>query len=150
MTRHGTRWFLPCLAFAAGAAVAAPADPPFEVERILGEAEIVALTSGKTFHYTLLGQPRGDEQHYRDGRVTWRLPDGTCMHGIWVAKEETLCYYYGAFRYGCWNVVENAEGFRHSPLDDDMKPSGGPSVYINRISEEPVGCAPQQLASLSP
>ncbi len=116
------------------------------VERILGEDEIKTFTAGKTFHYTLLGRPRGEEQHFTDGRVTWRLPDGTCMHGIWVAREETLCYYYGATRYGCWNVIENDEGFRHSPLELDGKPGSGPSVLIERISEEPVGCAPQQLA----
>ncbi len=117
-------------------------------ERIMGEQEIRSFTAGKTFHYTLLGESRGAEQHFSDGRVTWRLPEGTCMHGIWVAREETLCYYYGALRYGCWNVIENADGYRHSPLELDGKPGSGPSVYINRISEEPIGCAPQQLAFL--
>ncbi len=137
------RWPVFCLALLAGAATAATGG---DTERILGEKEIIAFTAGKTFHYTLLGRPRGAEQHFRDGRVTWRLPEGTCMHGVWVAKDETLCYYYGAFRYGCWNVIENAEGYRHSPLEPDGKPGNGPSVYVDRVSEEPVACAPQQLA----
>jgi len=115
-------------------------------ERFLGEDEIREFTAGRTFHYTMLGHSRGEEQHFSDGRVTWRLPEGTCMHGVWYARGEMLCYYYGAFRYGCWNVVENEEGFRHSPLEADGTAGDGPSVYINRISEEPVECAPQQLA----
>ncbi len=118
------------------------------VDRVLGEDEIITLTSGKTFHYTLNGRPRGAEQHYTDGRVTWRLPDGLCMHGVWVAKEETLCYYYGSLRYGCWNVIESDGVYRHAPLTWDGKPDSGPSVYVKRISEEPVGCTPQQLAFL--
>lgn len=137
------------LALAAGLATAALSGPLSErVERILTEDEIRDFTAGKTFHYTLRGEPRGEEQHFTDGRVTWRLPDGTCMHGVWVAREETLCYYYGAARYGCWNVVEFAGVHRHAPLEPDGTRGKGPSVYINRISEEPVGCAPQQLAFL--
>lgn len=138
------RLFIP-LALMAGFATAAENDADTG-ERRLGEEEIRDLTAGKTFHYTLLGASRGAEQHYVDGRVTWRLPEGTCMHGVWIAREETLCYYYGALRYGCWNVIESAEGYRHAPLDADGRPGTGPSVHIDRISEEPVGCAPQQLA----
>lgn len=131
----------------AGLAVAGPQTG----ERILNEDEIRTLTSGKTFHYTLLGEPRGDEQHYEDGRVTWVLPDGMCMRGVWIVKGEVLCYFYGITRYGCWNVIQGAdEGYRHSPVDLDGAPDDdSPSVYINRISEEPVTCAPQQVASLS-
>jgi len=139
------RWLLPFLAMAAGIATAA--DNVVQTgERVLGEDEIREFTAGKTFHYTLLGLPRGAEQHSDDGRVTWRLPDGTCMHGVWVAREETLCYYYGATRYGCWNVVEDADGYRHAPIEPDGTPGTGSSVHIDRVSEEPVGCAPQQLA----
>lgn len=120
-------------------------------ERKLSETEIRDMTSGKTFHYTLLGEPRGDEQHYSDGRVTWMLPDGICMHGVWIVKEEVLCYFYGISRYGCWNVIEGTDaGFRHSPVEvDGTADDESPSVYINRISEEPVSCAPRQVASLS-
>ncbi len=143
-----TRLSALCLTLTLGIGPAAATSET--VERILGEAEIKEFTAGKTFHYTLLGQSRGEEQHFTDGRVTWRLPEGTCMHGVWIAREETLCYYYGATRYGCWNVIEGADGYRHSPLELDGKPGGGPSVHINRISEEPVACAPQQLASFLP
>ena len=131
----------------AGAALAGPQSG----DRILNDEEIVDITSGKTFHYTLEGKPRGDEQHYTDGRVTWLLPDGTCMHGVWIVKEKVLCYFYGLDRYGCWHVVDNPKtGFRHSPLDLEGEPiEDSPPVYINRISEEPVSCAPQQLASLA-
>lgn len=126
---------------------------PETTDRILSEDEIRTLTSGKTFHYTLLGEPRGDEQHYTDGRVTWLLPDGVCMHGVWIVKEEVLCYFYGLDRYGCWNVVETAEGdtssYRHAPVELDGGENDSPSVYIKRISEEPVSCAPQQLVQLS-
>lgn len=123
-------------------------------ERNLGEDEIRDMTSGKTFHYTLLGEPRGAEQHFTDGRVTWLLPDGECMHGVWIVKKEVLCYFYGLDRYGCWNVVANSEdgttSFRHAPVDlDGAADQNSPSVYINRISEEPVSCAPQQLVLLS-
>lgn len=135
------------LAVAAGFAVAGPKTG----ERKLSESEIREMTSGKTFHYTLLGEPRGDEQHFSDGRVTWVLPDGLCMHGVWIVKEEVLCYFYGLTRYGCWNVVQGVdEGFRHSPVElDGTEDDDSPSVYINRISEEPVSCAPQQLAFLA-
>jgi len=133
----------------AGLAIAGPKT----AERNLSEEEIRDLTSGKTFHYTLLDEPRGDEQHYEDGRVTWRLPDGECMHGVWIVKEEVLCYFYGLDRYGCWNVVaSNEDGstqFRHAAVDLDGEPNDSPAVYINRISEEPVSCAPQQLVHLS-
>jgi len=122
-------------------------------ERILSESEIRDLTSGKTFHYTLLNKPRGDEQHYQDGRVTWLLPDGQCMHGVWIVKEEVLCYFYGLDRYGCWNVVADSSSgsteFRHSPVTLDGENSDSPSVIINRISEEPVSCAPPQLVHFS-
>ena len=135
---------------AAGFAVASPETG----ERNLTEDEIHAITSGKTFHYTLLGEPRGEEQHYEDGRVTWLLPDGECMHGVWIAKEEVLCYFYGLDRYGCWNVVANSTSetttFRHSPVDLDGGANDSPPVFINRISEEPVSCAPQQLVNYSP
>ena len=123
-------------------------------DRNLSEAEIRDLTSGKTFHYTLRGKPRGEEQHYDDGRVTWMLPDGECMHGVWIVKEEVLCYFYGLDRYGCWNVVantsENSTRFRHAPVDlEGEEDIDSPAVYINRISEEPVSCAPQQLVRFS-
>ncbi len=157
MTIRQTLLTLGLAAATAGAALAAaPGTVRVSVEgeagaeRVLDEAEIRAFTTGKTFHYTLMGLPRGEEQHHGDGRATWRLPDGTCMHGIWVARGEVLCYYYGALRYGCWNVVEDADGYRHAPLNSDGTPGSGPSVFIDRVSEEPVGCAPQQLASLSP
>ena len=144
-----TRWFfLPFLALMAGIAVAAD-NGDGTGERVLGEDEIRAFTAGKTFHYTLRGESRGAEQHFLDGRVTWRLPEGTCMHGVWIARQETLCYYYGALRYGCWNVVKSADGYRHSPLEMDGSAGFGSPVHIDRISEEPVGCAPQQLASYS-
>jgi len=101
----------------------------------------------------LRGKPRGDEQHYDDGRVTWRLPDGECMHGVWIVKEEVLCYFYGLDRYGCWNVVastdDNKTQFRHAAVDLDGEISDSPAVYINRISEEPVSCAPPQLVRYS-
>jgi len=136
-------------AICAGLAFAGPET----AERILGEDEIRDLTSGKTFHYTLLGEPRGEEQHYEDGRVTWLLPDGECMHGVWIVKKEILCYFYGLDRHGCWNVVANtASGktsFRHAPVDLEGDSGDSPSVYINRISEEPVSCAPQQLVHFS-
>lgn len=154
------RWNVPSLTIAAavamlvgGAAVSGDRDITIAGttgDRILGEQEIKDLTAGKTFHYTLLGAPRGEEQHFTDGRVTWRLPEGTCMHGVWVVREETLCYYYGALRFGCWNVIENEDGYRHSPLEADGSPSGGASVYINRVSEEPVACTPPQLAYALP
>jgi len=134
----------------AGIAVAGPQTG----ERNLSEDEIRDLTSGKTFHYTLRGKPRGEEQHYDDGRVTWLLPDGECMHGVWIVKEEVLCYFYGLDRYGCWNVVASTEDgstqFRHAAVDLDGEVSDSPSVYINRISEEPVSCAPQQLVRYTP
>jgi len=133
----------------AGFAVAGPNTG----ERNLSEDEIRDLTSGKTFHYTLLDQPRGDEQHYEDGRVTWLLPDGQCMHGVWIVKEEILCYFYGLDRYGCWNVVADSSSgsteFRHSPVTLEGEVSDSPSVLINRISEEPVSCAPPQLVHFS-
>ncbi len=136
-------------AILAGFAIAGPNTG----ERHLGEDEIRAITSGKTFHYTLLDESRGDEQHFEDGRVTWALPSGECMHGVWIAKEDILCYFYGLDRYGCWNVVaDSSDGttsFRHSPVTLDGDPSDSPSVYINRISEEPVSCAPQQLVHFS-
>jgi hypothetical protein len=76
------------------------------------------------------------------------------MHGVWIAKEEVLCYFYGLDRYGCWNVVANstsgATTFRHSPVDLDGGANDSPPVYINRISEEPVSCAPPQLVNYSP
>lgn len=126
---------------------------PQSGKRNLSEDEIRDLTSGKTFHYTLLGESRGDEQHFEDGRVTWRLPDGECMHGVWIAKEEILCYFYGLDRYGCWNVVANSvEGttqFSHASVDVEGNRTDSPSVYINRISEEPVSCAPPQLVHFS-
>jgi len=122
-------------------------------DRNLNEEEIREITSGKTFHYLLRGEPRGDEQHYEDGRVTWRLPDGECMHGIWMVEDEVLCYFYGLDRYGCWNVVANSAtgetSFRHAAVDLDGERSDSPSVYINRISEEPVSCAPPQMVMLS-
>ena len=121
--------------------------------RNLSEGEIRDLTSGKTFHYTLRGESRGDEQHYEDGRVTWRLPDGECMHGVWIAKEEILCYFYGLDRYGCWNVVAEKSGGKtqlaHVSVDLDGGRTDSPPVYINRISEEPVQCVPQQLVHYS-
>jgi len=136
-------------ALCTGLAIAGPQTG----ERNLGEEEIRDLTSGKTFHYTLRGKPRGDEQHYDDGRVTWRLPDGECMHGVWIVKEEVLCYFYGLDRYGCWNVVATTDGgktqFRHAAVDLDGEISDSPAVYINRISEEPVSCAPPQLVRFS-
>lgn len=123
-------------------------------DRILSESEIREITSGKTFHYTLEGQPRGDEQHYEDGRVTWRLPEGECLHGVWMVEGEVLCYFYGINSYGCWNVVANASSgtttFRHTSVDLDGTRNDSPSVYINRISEEPVSCAPPQLVNYSP
>jgi len=122
---------------------------PQSSERNLNEDEIRDLTSGKTFHYLLRGESRGEEQHYEDGRVTWRLPDGECMHGIWIAKEEILCYFYGLDRYGCWNVVADKTNgstqLSHASVDLDGKRTESPRVYINRISEEPVSCAPPQL-----
>ncbi len=135
-------------------AVASPAiSGPQSDKRNLGEDEIRELTSGQTFHYTLLGESRGDEQHYEDGRVTWRLPSGECMHGIWIVKEETLCYFYGLDRYGCWNVVADSSSgstrFAHASVDLDGKKTDSPSVYINRISEEPVSCVPPQLVYYS-
>lgn len=138
---------------AAGLAGLAQSAPETS-ERNLDENEIRELTSGKTFHYTLLNAPRGEEQHYEDGRVTWMLPDGECMHGVWIVKEEILCYFYGLDRYGCWNVVANTHdgrtSFRHSPVDLDGSSNDSPSVYINRISEEPVSCTPPQLVLFSP
>jgi len=147
MVRLGNSLAVGALVLGAGLAVAGPQTG----ERRLSADEIRKMTSGKTFHYTLLGEPRGDEQHYSDGRVTWILPDGVCMHGVWIVKEEILCYFYGISRYGCWNVIEGADkSFRHSPVEVDGSPDeDSPSVYINRISEEPVSCAPQQVASLS-
>jgi|GEM_PF-3103292 len=152
------RWMMLSCAMVAGMGASAwsgdamhiAAGDDFEGERVLDEAAVIALTAGKTFHYTLLGRPRGAEQHFADGRVTWRLPEGICMHGIWVVQEELLCYYYGALRYGCWNVVEDQRGYRHSPMEVDGSQGSGPSVMIERISEEPVACAPQQLSLLLP
>ena len=117
-------------------------------DRVLNAAEIREITAGKTFHYRLKGDERGEEQHTVDGKATWVLPDGSCYHGIWVVNEQVLCYYYGALRYGCWHVIERDGQYRHSPLDLNGTPTGGSPVIIERISEEPVGCAPQQLASL--
>lgn len=131
----------------AGQVVFAASDESAK-DRVLNAEEIRALTVGKTFHYRLKGDERGEEQHTDDGKATWVLPDGSCYHGIWVVNEQVLCYYYGALRYGCWNVVERDGQYRHSPLDLDGTPTGGSPVIIERISEEPVGCAPQQLASL--
>lgn len=129
------------------------AASPQSGERNLSEDEIRDLTSGKTFHYTLRGESRGEEQHYADGRVTWRLPEGECMHGVWIAKEEILCYFYGIDRFGCWNVVadtaSNPTQFSHASVDLDGERTDSPSVYINRISEEPVSCAPPQLVHFS-
>lgn len=140
MIRRTGLAILLCLATAAATASTGVVD------RILSEQAIKELTSGKTFHYSLMGRPRGDEQHFADGRVVWRLPEGDCLHGIWVVREEMLCYYYGALRYGCWNVIEDKTGFRHSPINLDGTPTSGPSVYINSISEESVGCTPPQLS----
>jgi len=137
------------LGLCAGLAIASPNTG----DRNLSEDEIRDLTSGKTFHYTLRGKPRGEEQHFEDGRVTWVLPDGECMRGVWIVKEEVLCYFYGLDRYGCWNVVASTEGgttrFRHAAVDLDGELNDSPAVYINRISEEPVSCAPPQLVRYS-
>ena len=133
------------LACLGGVALAAPKGE----DRRLDDDEIIGITAGKTFHYTYMGEPRGEEQHYEDGRVTWILPDGLCLNGVWVVKDATLCYFYGMSRYGCWHVWEDEDGFRHAPVELDGTIDDGPPVYINRISEEPVQCAPQQVASLS-
>ena len=116
------------------------------VETVLEESAIRALLTGKTFHYELLGGPRGEEHHFADGKVVWRLPSGQCYYGVWVASGPMLCYYYGALRYGCWSVVRGADRYRHEPLDLNGEPGSGPPVHINRISEEEVECAPQQLS----
>jgi len=114
--------------------------------RVLGKEGINNFTSGKTFHYIYRGDDRGEEQHGVDGKATWRLPDGTCYHGVWAVDGPVLCYYYGADRYGCWNVVERGGEYSHAPVGLDGVPTGGSHVIIDRISEEPVGCAPQQLS----
>lgn len=114
--------------------------------RMLQEKEIRDFTAGRTFHYLYHGEHRGDEQHHPDGKATWRLPDGTCYHGVWIVEGPMLCYYYGSLRYGCWHVTEQDDRYRHIPLELDGTPTGGEPVLIEEISEEPVGCTPQQLS----
>lgn len=105
--------------------------------RTLGEAEIREALSGKTLHYLLMGRPRGEEHHFEDGRVVWRLPDGECLSGVWGVKNQTLCYIYGWGRTGCWTMIEGPQGYRHRPLDGEP-----PDVVVRRVSEEPVECHP--------
>lgn len=114
-------------------------------QRVLQEDEIKDFTSGKTFHYLYRGTSRGEEQHDSDGRAIWRLPDGKCWHGVWVVKGPVLCYFYGLFQRGCWNVVEENGAYRHEPLGSDFKPVMGAPVHVDRISTEPVQCTPQSL-----
>lgn len=104
--------------------------------RTLGEEEIRETLRGKTLHYLLLGRPRGEEHHFEDGRAIWKLEDGSCLSGVWVAKNETLCYFYGFGRSGCWTMVEGPQGYRHRPSD-----GAPPDVVVRRVSEEPVSCA---------
>ncbi len=105
--------------------------------RRLGEEEIREALRGKTLHYLLFGRPRGEEHHFEDGRVVWRMEDGLCLAGVWVARNETLCYFYGFGRTGCWTMIEGPQGYRHRPLEGEAA-----DVVVRRVSEEPVTCAP--------
>lgn len=105
--------------------------------RRLDADEMRAALSGKTLHYLYRGASRGEEHHFENGRVVWRMQDGVCLPGVWVAKGETLCYFYDEGSRGCWSMIEGPQGYRHRARDGGM-----PDVVVRRVSEEPVECAP--------
>ncbi|WP_157755596.1 hypothetical protein [Neomegalonema perideroedes] len=105
--------------------------------RRLNADEIREALTGKTLHYLLRGRSRGEESHSADGRAVWRMEDGVCLKGAWVAKGETLCYFYDDGSSGCWAMIEGPYGYRHR-----ARGGGMPDVVVRRVSEEVVTCAP--------
>jgi hypothetical protein len=71
-----------------------------------------SAATGRTLHFTWLGQPFGSEHYFEGRRVLWRFADGSCQRGRWWDEGDRICFAYenGAGPQ-CWRFLPRAGGF---------------------------------------
>jgi hypothetical protein len=98
------------LALLATAAAAQPAMTPQAFE---------AASTGRTLHFTWLGQPFGAEQYFEGRRVLWRFADGRCQRGHWWDAGDRICFSYeDGDGPQCWRFLPRASGFAAALVED--------------------------------
>lgn len=120
---------LAILVLRAPALVAAPLDP--------GAFE--ALTTGRTFFYTLQGRSYGAEQYLPGHRVIWAFTGQDCEKGEWQAKGDQICFSYESLPGApqCWTFRQTAEGLEGYFVGG---PADQPPLVARQSSPTPMAC----------
>ncbi len=96
------------------------------------------LTEGKTFVFSLGGEPYGAEQYLPGNRVYWSFLDGRCLAGSWREQAGKICFAYedrpGEFQ--CWEFWQNDTGLTASLSG----PGSDGNVYSAQPSDEILYC----------
>ncbi len=115
-------------------------------QAIVPPAAFEALSTGRTLHFTLDGQPFGSEQFFAGRRSLWRYADATCEPGVWRAEGQAICFEYDTSPEAvCWHFVETPEGYAAQLVED-----GAPSdlrLDLARIGTDPLPCPGPEVGS---
>jgi hypothetical protein len=85
---------------------------PVLAQEVLTPQEFQTYAEGKTLYFTQQGQPYGVEQYLPGQQSIWQYADGSCLHGIWYARKEKICFVYeGDNQEQCWRFLQKGNEF---------------------------------------
>jgi hypothetical protein len=119
---------------------------PVRADETVSPQDFEALSTGKTLHFEMFGEPYGSEQFFANHHTLWKPLLGACEDGQWFAQGNLICFQYGTPEQPvCWHFI-NRDGTYYA-RESNEPPNSIYEIELVASDAEPLDCPAPNLGS---